>query len=69
MKRDERPGRRRANDNSIDPLDKALRQIGAEMLDEPVPDRLRQILRQARRDFQGAPDAANGRRPQRSEGR
>ena len=48
MTRREKPVRRRASNNGADPLDGALRQIGADMLDEPVPERLLQILRQAR---------------------
>jgi hypothetical protein len=47
MTRPEKPARRRAGNNAADRLDEALRQIGADMLDEPVPERLRQILRQA----------------------
>ena len=43
----EKPVRRRASNHAADPLDEALRQIGADMLDEPVPERLRQVLRQA----------------------
>jgi hypothetical protein len=43
----EKPAGRRANNSGADPLDEALRQIGADMLDEPVPERLLQILRQA----------------------
>jgi hypothetical protein len=46
MTRREKPVRR-ASSNGVDPLDEALRQIGADMLDEPVPERLLQILRQA----------------------
>ena len=49
MTRGDRPASRRASDDAADPLDEALRQIGADMLDEPVPERLRQILRQAQR--------------------
>jgi hypothetical protein len=46
MTRREKPVRR-ASSNGADSLDEALRQIGADMLDEPVPERLLQILRQA----------------------
>jgi hypothetical protein len=48
MTRRDRPANRRASNNSADPLDEALRQIGADMLDEPIPERLLQVLRQAR---------------------
>jgi len=49
MTRRERSASRRTGNDAADPLDEALRQIGSEMLDEPVPERLRQILRQALR--------------------
>ncbi|HEX5080261.1 MAG TPA: hypothetical protein VFV80_14005 [Geminicoccaceae bacterium] len=45
MKESEGPRERRAGVDSIDPLDEALRQIGADMLEEPVPERLRRVLR------------------------
>jgi hypothetical protein len=48
MRRRDRPANRRASNDSVDPLDEALRQIGADMLDEPIPERLRQVLRGAR---------------------
>jgi hypothetical protein len=67
MTRGERPASRRASDGAADPLDEALRQIGADMLDEPVPERLRQILRQAQGRSDVAPAAATGR--QGTEGR
>jgi hypothetical protein len=38
MTRSDRPARRRASNNGADPLDEALRQIGADMHDEPVPE-------------------------------
>jgi hypothetical protein len=50
MKRNQRPAKGRANEDEADPLDAALRQMGADILDEPVPERLRQLLRQARGD-------------------
>jgi hypothetical protein len=58
MTRGHRPGSRRARDNTADPLDEALRQIGAEMLDEPVPERLREVLRQARGQLANRPASA-----------
>jgi hypothetical protein len=67
MTRGERPASRRASDSAADPLDEALRQIGADMLDEPVPERLRQVLRQARGESEAEPDAATGRGPRGSE--
>jgi hypothetical protein len=69
MTRGDRPASRRARNNAADPLDEALRQIGADMLDEPVPERLRQVLRQARGHAETEPDAATGRRSQGTEGR
>jgi hypothetical protein len=63
MTRRDRPASRRASEDAADPLDEALRQIGADMLDEPVPERLRQVLRQAQRNAEAEPDAAAGRRP------
>jgi hypothetical protein len=47
MRRGDRPASRQASGGAADPLDEALRQIGAELLEEPVPERLRQTLRQA----------------------
>jgi hypothetical protein len=69
MTRDERPASRRAGNNAADPLDEALRQIGADMLDEPVPERLRQILRQAQGRSKPEPDATTSRRSQGNERR
>jgi hypothetical protein len=56
----DRPAPGRARDHAADPIDEALRQIGADMLDEPVPERLRQILRQARGNSGSEPDPATG---------
>jgi Anti-sigma factor NepR len=56
MIRDERPAKGRVSDDEPDPLDAALRQMGADILDEPVPERLRDLLRRARGESQGAPD-------------
>jgi hypothetical protein len=67
MKRDKKPAKVRANDDEADPLDAALRQMGAEILDEPVPDRLRQLLRQARGDSQ-AKSNPGGARPRADRG-
>jgi hypothetical protein len=61
MTRGEKPASRRAGNNAADPLDEALRQIGADMLDEPVPERLRQILRQAQGRPEPEPDPTSGR--------
>jgi hypothetical protein len=61
MRRRDRPAERRASTNSVDPLEKALRQMGADMLDEPVPERLLRVLRQARGDAEAEPDARNWR--------
>jgi hypothetical protein len=58
MTRGQRPELRRASNDAGDPLDEALRQIGADMLDEPVPERLRQVLREARRGSRREPDSA-----------
>ena len=69
MTRGERPASRRAGNNAADPLDEALRQIGADMLDEPVPERLLQILRQAQGRSEPRPEATNPRRPQGNERR
>lgn len=69
MTRGERPASRRAGNNAADPLDEALRQIGADMLDEPVPERLLQVLRQAQGRSESEPDAATGRHPQGTERR
>ena len=69
MTRGDRPASRRARNDAADPLDEALRQIGADMLDEPVPERLRQVLRQARGESEAGPestaDASNARRSER----
>lgn len=69
MTRGDRPGRPRAGNDAADPLDEALRQIGADMLEEPVPERLRQILRQARGESESGAEPAAGasraRRPER----
>jgi len=69
MTRGERPASRRAGNDAADPLDEALRQIGADMLDEPVPERLRQILRQAQGRSEPGPDATNRGRSQGNEPR
>jgi hypothetical protein len=69
MTRGEKPASRRAGNNAADPLDEALRQIGADMLDEPVPERLRQILRQAQDRPEPEPDATTSRRSQGNEPR
>ena len=69
MTRGERPASRRASNDAADPLDEALRQIGADMLDEPVPERLRQILRQAQDRPEPEPDATTSRRSQGNEPR
>lgn len=70
MTRGDNPGRPRAGSNAADPLDEALRQIGADMLDEPIPERLRQVLRQARGGesesrSEPAAGASRARRPER----
>jgi hypothetical protein len=69
MTRGERPASRRASNDAADPLDEALRQIGADMLDEPVPERLRQVLREAQERSEADPDAAGRRRPEGTERR
>ena len=60
---------RRARNDAADPLDEALRQIGADMLDEPVPERLRRVLRQAQNRSEADADAADRRRPEGTERR
>jgi hypothetical protein len=60
MTRRDRPARRRATGAALDPLDEVLRQIGAELLDEPIPERLREVLRQARGRSEAEPDSAAG---------
>ena len=69
MTRGEKPASRRASDGAADPLDEALRQIGADMLDEPVPERLLQILRQAQGRSEPGPEVPNRRRSQGNEPR
>jgi hypothetical protein len=65
----DRPVRRRATGGALDPLDQALRQIGAEMLDEPIPERLLRVLRQARGRSEAEPDAGVGERARGADGR
>jgi hypothetical protein len=69
MTRRDRPVRRRATGGPLDPLDEALRQIGAELLDEPVPERLLRVLHQARGRSEAEPDAEAGERARGAEGR
>jgi hypothetical protein len=69
MTRRDRPVRRRATGRPLDPLDQALRQIGAELLDEPVPERLLRVLRQARGASDAEPDSEAGERPRGAEDR
>jgi Anti-sigma factor NepR len=64
MRRRDRPTQRRASDHPIDPLDEALRQIGADVLNEPVPDRLLQVLRGLRGESEGGPEAGPAEPPQ-----
>jgi len=59
MGRNHRPAKGRASDDETDPLDAALRQMGADILDEPVPERLRELLRRARGDSNGKPDSGS----------
>ena len=65
----DRPVRRRATGGPLDPLDEALRQIGAELLQEPVPERLLRVLRQARGGSEAEPDPHAGGRPRGAGGR
>jgi hypothetical protein len=65
----DRPVRRRATGGRLDPLDEALRQIEAELLHEPVPERLLRVLRQARGTSDAEPDSGAGERPRGTEGR
>jgi hypothetical protein len=65
----DRPARRRSTGGALDPLDEALRQIGAELLDEPVPERLLRVLRQARGGSEAKPDSEAGGRPRGANGR
>jgi hypothetical protein len=67
MTRRDRPVRRRATGGPLDPLDEALRQIGAELLDEPVPERLLRVLRHARGRSEAEPDSEAGERPRGAE--
>jgi len=60
MARDDRPAKGRESVDEPDPLDGALRQMGAEILDEPVPERLRELLRRARGDSKGKPEPESG---------
>jgi Anti-sigma factor NepR len=61
MGRNQGPAKGRASDDETDPLDAALRQMGADILDEPVPERLRQLLRRARGDSQAKPNPGRSR--------
>jgi hypothetical protein len=65
----DRPVRRRTTGGPLDPLDEALRQIGAELLHEPVPERLLRVLRQARRGSEVKPGSEVGGRPRGAGGR
>jgi anti-sigma factor RsiW len=65
----DRPVRRRATGRPLDPLDEALRQIGAELLDEPVPERLLRALRQARGTSDAEPDPVAGKGSRGADGR
>jgi len=65
----DRPPERRASEQADDPLVEALRQVGAEILDEPVPERLRQVLRRAQAASEAEPDPAPGERLQGTERR
>jgi hypothetical protein len=70
MTRGERPAGRRAGRHAADPLDEALRQIGADMLDEPVPERLLRVLRQAQNKSGSEPEpTAHARQARKPEGR
>jgi hypothetical protein len=60
MTRGDRPAERRASDDAADPLEEALRQVGADILDEPVPERLRQVLRRAHEGSEADPEPAAG---------
>ena len=60
MTRDNRPAKGRVSDDEADPLDAALRRMGSDILDEPVPQRLRELLRRARGDSEAEPDPGSG---------
>lgn len=60
MTRGDRAAEPRASDDAADPLEEALRQVGADILVEPVPERLRQVLRQAQEGCEADPGPAAG---------
>ncbi|MGH6920961.1 MAG: hypothetical protein ACREJ0_25035 [Geminicoccaceae bacterium] len=69
MTRGDRPAERRASKGAADPLEEALRQIGADILEEPVPERLRHVLRRAQEGSAADPEPAAGNRRPRADGR
>jgi hypothetical protein len=69
MTRRERSAEREASNDPVDPLEEALRQMGADMLAEPVPERLRQVLRQARGALEAEPRSQDEPRSQRADRR
>jgi hypothetical protein len=60
MTRGDRSAERPTSGDVVDPLEEALRQVGADILDEPVPERLRQVLRLAQGRSAATPDPAAG---------
>jgi hypothetical protein len=62
MTRGDRPAGRRASEQEADPLVEALRQVGAEILDEPIPERLRDVLRRAQGNSETQPEPTVGER-------
>ena len=66
MKRRDKSANPASADGSADPLEEALRQVGADILNEPVPEALRRVLRGDRpgSEPEPDPDPANGDRRQ-----
>jgi hypothetical protein len=69
MTRGDRSAERPTSDDVVDPLEEALRKVGADILDEPVPERLRQVLRQAQDRSAATPDPAASERRDEKEDR
>ena len=69
MTRGDRAAEPRASDDVADPLEEALRQVGADILAEPVPERLRQVLRQAQEGCEADRGPTAGERRPRADGR
>lgn len=60
MIRPRNSARSRTVDESVDRLEEKLRQIGADILEEPVPEALRRVLARARADSKAEDDQPAG---------